>query len=98
MLCTFVLIFVSNMYQGHFAWFDRFHYLFDELHRSPSKIHGKSATYMYIWVAFLVYGYARAIISLYFNMAAWRTRLLSQWASRDTGMAKSNSTSSTHSE
>jgi len=85
MLCTFVLIFVANVYQGHFAWFDRFRYpaqcLFNELHRSSGKIHGKSAAYMYIWAAFLVYGYARAIIPLYLDMATWRTRLLSQRAS-----------------
>lgn len=67
MVLTFVLLFVANIYEGHYLWDDAFQYPFqcilDDFR--PATFGGISANYTIAWMAFLIYGYGRGLLELY---------------------------------
>lgn len=77
MATMFVLLFVANIYQGHYALYDVLNVpaqcLFDDF--SLSNIGGEPARYMFAWSAFLLFEYPRRLGSLYSHTDAVRLRM-----------------------
>ena len=69
MFCTFVMLFIANVYSGISTWYDDFAYPaqcdIDAVNQDPSSIGGVPARYAYTSAAFLMYGYGRGIVSLF---------------------------------
>ncbi|KAI9802357.1 MAG: hypothetical protein M1833_001863 [Piccolia ochrophora] len=69
MCLNFVLLLVATVYTGHRDWFDLYgvpaRCLVDAVSADPRVIGGYPAAMMGLWVAVLVYGYARGIVPLY---------------------------------